>query len=268
MMFIDTHVHFDSFRDSAGVTEAMDRAAAAGVTKMIAVGGSPEGNQVAFAVAARYQGRVFAAVGFDRDQAKSEWVAGPFVPDLSRSDVVAVGEIGLDYYYHPDTAAVQKKLFGQMLVLAGTHQLPVIVHSREANDDTVALLLEHVRQWRGDPGRIGVLHCFTGSGGFATKLLDLGLMIGFSGIITFKNANDLRAVARDVPEDRLLIETDTPYLAPVPHRGRSNEPAYVAHVAETLSKIRNDTLEHIAHSTARNAETLFGLTRNKDHERR
>ena len=267
-MFIDTHVHFDSFRDAAGIAEAVDRAAAAGVTRMIAVGGSPEGNLAAIAAAAGFPGRIYAAVGFDRDQAQSEWSAEPFVQDLSRSDVVAVGEIGLDYHYHPDTAADQKKLFGQMLELAGKHQLPVIVHSREADDDTVALLLEHVRRWRGDPGRIGVLHCFTGSGGFATKLLDLGLMISFSGIVTFKNADDLRAVAREVPEDRLLIETDTPYLAPVPHRGRSNEPAYVVHVAETLAKIRNDTVEHIAHSTARNAETLFGLNRNKDHERR
>jgi TatD DNase family protein len=155
-----------------------------------------------------------------------------------------------------------------MLELARKYQLPVIVHSREADDDTMALLQEHVRRWCGDPGRIGVLHCFTGIVGFARKLLDMGLMISFSGIVTFKNANNLRAVARDVPEDRLLIETDTPYLAPVPHRGKSNEPAYVVHVAEILAKIRKDTIERIAHSTARNAERLFGLNRNNHHERR
>ena len=249
--------------DAAEVAEAVDRAAAAGVTRMIAVGGSPEGNVVALDVAAVFPGRVFAAIGFDRDQAESEWFAESFVQNSSRRDVVAIGEIGLDYHYHPDTAVDQKKLFGQMLTLAGIHQLPVIVHSREADDDTLELLREHVRRWRGDPGRIGVLHCFTGTGGFATKLLDLGLMISFSGIITFNNADELRAVAREVPEDRLLIETDTPYLAPVPHRGRSNEPAYVVHVAETLAKIRNDTVEHIAHSTTRNAEMLFGLNRNE-----
>ena len=266
LMFIDTHVHFDSFRDAAGIAEAVDRAAAAGVTRMIAVGGSPEGSLAAIAAAADFPARIYAAVGFDRDQAKSEWSAESFVRNLNRLDVVAVGEIGLDYHYHPDTAADQKKLFGQMLDLAGKHRLPVIVHSRRADDDTVALLLEHVRRWRGEPGRIGVLHCFTGSRGFATKLLDLGLMISFSGIVTFKKADDLRAVAREVPEDRLLIETDSPYLAPVPHRGRSNEPAYVVHVAETLAKIRNDTVEHIAHSTSRNAERLFELSRCENHE--
>jgi TatD DNase family protein len=151
-----------------------------------------------------------------------------------------------------------------MLDLAAKHRLPVIVHSREADDDTVELLREHVRRWRGDPARIGVLHCFTGTSEFARSVLDLGLMVSFSGIVTFRNADSLRAVAREVPEDRLLIETDTPYLAPVPQRGRPNEPAYVVHVAESLAKIRNDTVEHIAHSTARNALRLFGLTQEKE----
>jgi TatD DNase family protein len=256
-MFIDTHVHFDSFKNSAAIAEAVQRAAAARVVKMIAVGGSPEGNASAVAAAADFPGRIYAAIGLDRDQAKSEWSADSFDQHLGRSGAVAVGEIGLDYHYHPDTAAEQKKLFGHMLELAAKHRLPVIVHSREADEDTATLLQEHVDRWRGDPGRVGVLHCFTRSGEFAKRMLDLGLMISFSGIVTFRNADDLRAVAREVPGDRLLVETDTPYLAPVPHRGGPNEPAYVVHVAECLAKIRNDTVEHIAHSTARNAETLF-----------
>ena len=256
-MFIDTHVHFDSFRSPAAIAEVMDRAAAAGVSRMIAVGGNPEGNAAAVAASAAFEERIYPAIGFDRDMAESEWSVEAFDLELGRPGVVAVGEIGLDYHYHPDTAADQKKLFGQMLDLAEKHRLPVIVHSREADDDTVALLSEHARRWRGDPGRIGVLHCFTGTGEFAKRVLDLGLMVSFSGIVTFRNADSLRAVAREVPGDRLLIETDTPYLAPVPHRGKPNEPAYVVHVAECLAKIRNDTVEHIAHSTARNAETLF-----------
>ena len=267
-MFIDTHVHFDSFPDRAAIAEAMDRAAAAGVARMIAVGGRPEGNTVAVSVAADFPGRVHAAIGFDRDQAGAEWSAEAFEQDLGRAGVVAVGETGLDYHYHADTMTHQKKLFRKMLESAAKRSLPVIVHSREADDDTEALLREHVRQWRGDPARVGVLHCFTGSSGFAKRVLDLGLMISFSGIVTFGNADSLRAVARDVPGDRLLIETDTPYLTPVPHRGKPNEPAYVVHVAECLAKIRNDTVEHIAHSTARNAEALFSLNRNHDHERR
>ena len=267
-MFIDTHVHFDSFPEPAAVAAAMDRAATAGVIRMIAVGGSPEGNASAVAVAENFPGRIRAAVGFDRDQAELKLPVRELEEDVSRPAVAAVGEIGLDYHYHPDTAPAQRTLFGSMLDLAAKHRLPVVVHSREADDDTVALLREHARKWPGDPGRIGVLHCFTGTGEFATRVLDLGLMISFSGIVTFRNAEDLRAVARQVPEDRLLIETDTPYLAPVPHRGMPNEPAYVVHVAECLAKIRNDTVEHIAHSTARNAETLFLLNRNEDHERR
>jgi TatD DNase family protein len=258
-MFIDTHVHFDSFRSSDEIARAVDRAAAAGVAKMIAVGGNAEGNRIATAAAASFPGRIYAAIGFDRDQAKVEYSAEAFDQEMDGPGVVAVGEIGLDYHYHADTASDQKQLFGKMLDLAAKHQLPAIVHSREADDDTVTLLQEHVRRWRGDPARIGVLHCFTGSGEFAKRILDLGMLISFSGIVTFKNADDLRAVARVVPEDRILIETDTPYLAPVPYRGKPNEPAYVVHVADCLAKNRNDTVEHIAHSTAGNAVHLFGL---------
>ena len=267
-MFIDTHVHFDSFRDHAGISAAVDRAVAAGVVKMIAVGGNPEGNAVAVAAAADFPGRIHAAIGLDRDQATAEWSVEAFDRELGRMGVVAIGETGLDYHYHADTAAQQKKLFARMLELAAQHGLPVIVHSREADDDTERLLREHVREWRGDPGRVGVLHCFTGTADFAKRMLGLGLMISFSGIVTFRNADSLRDVAREVPVDRLLIETDTPFLTPVPHRGRPNEPAYVVHVAELLAKIRNDTVEHIAHSTARNAEALFLPNRNQDHERR
>ncbi len=267
-MFIDTHVHFDSFRAPGEIRAVVDRAAAAGVVKMVAVGGSAEGNAVALSTATEFPGRVFAAIGFDRDQAGKGFAAADFDRDLGRPGVVAVGEIGLDYHYHADTAAEQKKLFGAMLDLAAKHRLPVIVHSREADDDTVSQLQEHVRQWTGEAGRIGVLHCFTGSGEFARKILDLGMMISFSGIVTFRNADELREVARSVPGDRLLIETDTPYLAPVPHRGKPNEPSYVVHVAECLAKIRNDTVERIAHSTARNAEILFQINRNKDDEAR
>ena len=267
-MFIDTHVHFDSFCTPGEMRAAVDRAAAAGVVKMVAVGGSAEANAGALSAAAEFPGRVFSAIGFDRDQAGKGFAAAEFERELGRPGVVAVGEIGLDYHYHADTASDQKELFAGMLDLAAKRQLPVIVHSRKADEDTVTLLAEHARRWRGNPGRIGVLHCFTGSGEFAARILDLGMMISFSGIVTFRNADDLRAVARDVPEDRLLIETDTPYLAPVPHRGKPNEPSYVVLVAECIAKIRNDTVERIAHSTARNAEALFQINRNTDDEAR
>ena len=262
-MLFDTHVHFDSFRTAPAIADIVDRAVAVGVTRMISVGGNAEANTAAVSVAQTFPDRISAAIGVDRDQAGSGWVVEAFDQELVRLSPVAVGEIGLDYHYHPEMAVAQKQLFSAMLTLAAKHRLPVIVHSREADEDTVALLQEHVQNWHGDPGRVGVLHCFTGSSEFAAKILNLGFMISFSGIITFRNADALRTVVREVPGDRLLIETDTPYLAPVPYRGGPNEPAYVVRVAEELAKIRHDTVEQIAHSTALNAEKLFALNRKR-----
>lgn len=257
MMLFDTHVHFDAFREPDELAAVLERAASAGVARMIAVGGSAEANAFALDTARRFAGRIRAAVGFDREQAGSElpWNA---LERSASAGVAAIGEIGLDYHYQPGTAADQQSLFERQLALARTRRLPVIVHSREADDDTLAMLKAHAAAWPGDPARVGVLHCFTGTADFARRVLDLGLMISFSGILTFKNAAALREVAREVPAERLLIETDSPLLAPVPHRGRRNEPAHLALVAETLAQIRNDTPERIAHSTAANAGALFG----------
>lgn len=256
-MFFDTHAHFDAFADPAEARSAMERAGTAGVARVLAVGGSPASNRAALAAAAAWPGRAFAALGFDRDQASAAPLLSALEEELSRPGVVALGEIGLDYHYEPETAAAQKALFAAQLELARRRRLPVIVHSREADADTLDLLAAHASAWRGDPARLGVLHCFTGTAEFAARLVDLGLMISFSGILTFRNADPLREVARGIPADRLLIETDTPFLAPVPHRGKRNEPAWVAPVAEALAKIRNDSLERIAHSTTANAEKLF-----------
>jgi TatD DNase family protein len=134
----------------------------------------------------------------------------------------------------------------------------VVVHSREADEATLAELREHAQAWRGEPGRAGVLHCFAGDEAFARQLLDLGFHISFSGIVTFRNADALRAVARLVPDDRLLIETDTPLLAPVPVRGKRNEPAFLPHVAAKLAGVRGCSVERIAEITTANAEWLFG----------
>jgi len=256
-MFFDTHAHFDAFTDPADARAAMTRAEAAGVLRILAVGGSPESSHAALHAAAEWPGRVVAALGYDRDQADTSPSLAMLESELAQPAVVGLGEIGLDYHYQPETAPAQRALFAAQLELARRRKLPAIVHSREADADTIALLQEHASAWPGDPARIGVLHCFTGTAEFAARLLDLGLMISFSGILTFRNAEPLREVARAVPADRLLIETDTPFLAPVPHRGKRNEPAWLVPVAEELAKIRNDTLAHIAHSTTANAERLF-----------
>jgi len=257
-MFFDTHAHLDDFSESQALSDVLDRARRAGVTKVLAIGADAEANRSAVAVARQFPAEVRAAVGYDRDQATGKPSIDELTALLDAPEVVALGEIGLDYHYHRDTAAAQQVLFRKMLELAAGRRLPVVVHSREADEDTLGALREHAGAWKGDADRIGVLHSFTGGIDFAKRLLDLGFHISFSGIVTFRNAGGLVEVARMVPDSRLLIETDTPYLAPVPHRGRPNEPAYVVHVAEALAKIRNDTPARIAHITAANAERLFG----------
>jgi len=257
-MLIDTHVHFDGF-PLGDVDGIICRAVSAGVEKMIAVGGAAEGNTFAVDLARRFPGKITAAAGFDREHAGQISDLAGFESFAREGKVNAVGEIGLDYHYHPETADAQKELLRCLLQSARNLLLPVIVHSRNADDDTVGLLKEHVALWKGDPARIGVIHCFTGDSAFARRVLECGFCVSFSGIVTFTKAMDLREVVKIVPDDRLLIETDSPYLAPEPHRGKTNEPAYVRHVAEVLALVRGCSVETIAKITTANAVRLFGL---------
>lgn len=271
-MYFDSHVHFERDATPEAVRAILDRAAASGVDGMLAVGASDGMNAGAEHAAGLDPCCVALSIGYDRDQASrfgdAAGIAAAVAALADRVGVLrgqglnvcAVGEIGLDYHYSPETSALQRTLFREQLAMARGHGgLPVVVHSRDADEDTVAELETHVRAWIGRPGGIGVLHCFTGGAGFAERLLALGLHISFSGILTFRNADALRDVARIVPLDRLLIETDSPYLAPVPHRGKPNEPAYVVHVAEALAAVRGLPVEEIAAITASNARRLFGL---------
>jgi TatD DNase family protein len=256
-LVFDTHAHFDAFGMPDEVDAVVARARAAGVARLIAVGGSPEANARALAVAGRYPLAIRAAAGYDRYRAAESDAPGPLGAHLASPLAAAVGEIGLDYHYEPGTAAAQRRLFDAMLALAVATRKPVIVHSREADGDTLDALRRHAAAWPGEPDRVGVLHCFTGGWDFAHALLDLGFMISFSGIVSFRNAQPLRDVAAQVPEDRLLVETDTPYLAPVPMRGRRNEPAFLPHVVAAVAAARRDAPEGIAALTARNAARLF-----------
>ncbi len=254
---IDTHVHVSSFTETE-LADVMSRARAAGVERLVAVGGNSGANAAVLRAAAASPDMVRAAVGFDRDCAAD----APDVAALEslirqHSGIVAIGEIGLDYHYSPETAPAQRALLAAQLNLARRLALPVIVHSRDADADSLQLLREHALAWAGERDRIGVLHCFTEDQPFAASLLELGFMISFSGIVTFRNADPLRAVARGVPADRLLIETDTPYLAPVPHRGKPNEPSYLPAVVACLAKERDETVECIAAQTWHNAARLF-----------
>ena len=258
-MYFDSHVHFDVRDGQQGIVETIERAVAAGVTRMIAVGGSDALNALAMEAAAAYPANVRAAVGFDRDCATSEDGELKRMADALRelaarhpTRIAALGETGLDYHYTPETADAQRALFGMHLRLAGELDLPVVIHSREADDDTIAGIRN-----AGSPR--AVLHCFTGTDAFARRLVALGMFVSFSGIVTFRNASALRAVARELPADRLLIETDAPYLAPVPLRGRRNEPAYVREVAACVAAERGMEPEALATLTAGNAERLFGM---------
>lgn len=268
-MITDSHLHFDRFAEAGDVELVLARAEATGVSRMVAIGGTVAANQLAADLASRYPGRIRAVVGYDRDEAGREPPSEPLSGLFGRPGVVGVGETGLDYHYSADTAAEQQALFGAMLDTAAHHCLPVVVHSREADEDTLRLLRDHAARWTGDPERIGVLHCFTGSAAFAASLLELGLYIGFSGILTFPNAETIREVAGTVPADRLLIETDAPYLAPPPYRGKRNEPAYVVRVAEVLAEIRGISMKDVAALTSANAARLFGWkeTRHGESER-
>ena len=226
----DTHAHFEGTPEETRA--AVERARAAGVTRIMAVGGSESLN-------AGTAGFEFRAIGWDRDQAGRE------LPELDYAGVSAVGEIGLDYHYSPETRGAQRELFARQLELAARLSLPVVIHTREADDDTLGLLREI-------PSR-GIIHCFTGSPPFCRALLDLGFYVSISGIVTFRAADNVRESALVVPDDRILVETDSPFLAPVPMRGSANEPAYVVHTAKFLADLRSTPLDDFAALTTRNA---------------
>lgn len=249
MRLFDTHAHF---ADDSDVTALETRAREAGVLRILAIGGSEELNRNAL----RTSGSV--ALGLDRDQM-------PFGEEDHRNlrhmvadntgRVAAIGETGLDFHYGADTADAQRELFASQLALADELALPVVVHTREA-DEAMIETLKSVPWHHGGKLR-GVIHSFTGSPEFASRLLDLGFCISFSGIATFHSADLVRASARYVPADRILVETDTPFLAPVPLRGRPCEPAFVVHTARRIAEERRVPFEDFAEQTFANAERLF-----------
>ena len=249
MEFFDTHAHFEPSVEY--VRAVLARAREAGVSRVLAVGGSDElsaGASMAVEVAAEDLGKypiVWKSAGWDRDQLDRS------PESLNLNGAVAIGEIGLDYHYSPETRKAQMDLFARQLEIARKKSLPVIVHTREADDDTLGILREIPVH--------GVIHSFTGNPVFCRQLLDLGFSISMSGIVTFRAAENVRESARFIPLDRLLVETDTPYLAPVPMRGNPNEPAFVVHTAKFLADFYSMDLERIAEVTTGNALELFRL---------
>ncbi len=196
---------------------------------------------------------ISVSVGMHPMADESETFSIDYLTELASDDkVVAIGETGLDYYYHKDNPEWQRQRFREHIQVANQLNKPVIIHTRDAGDDTLAILRQEKADLCG-----GVIHCFTETQAFANQVMALGFMISISGIVTFRNADTLREIAKNVPDDRLLIETDSPYLAPIPHRGKQNQPAYVQHVADTLAEIRNTSVEHIAEISRNNFYRLF-----------
>lgn len=255
-MLIDTHTHLDDARYEADRDRVIARAHDAGVDRMITIGCDLATSRAAVSLAERYP-FVYASVGVHPHEVKhiaEGWYDG--LRGLAEHEkVVAYGEIGLDYHYNHSSPADQRTRFREQLQLARELRLPVVIHTREAQEDTIRILKD---EWPPEGG--GVFHCFSGDAWLAKDALELGFYVSFSGILTFQNAGMLRDIAKTVPMDRLLIETDCPYLTPVPHRGKRNEPGYVRHVAQTLGEILPDlNVETIAEITAANARRLFKI---------
>ena len=255
MEIFDTHAHFG--HDCDETAAVLSRATATGVARIMAVGGSKELNAAAMQAQDILPNAVRIALGADRDQ--TSLPADEVLSEIRRLHAArrcaAVGEIGLDFHYAPETSSAQCSLFAAQLALADELGLPVAIHTRDADDATCGVLDEV--PWHGD-GLRGVIHCYTGAPAFARKLLDRGFMMSFSGIVTFRSAEEVRASAKYVPDDRLLVETDSPYLAPVPMRGKKNEPAFVVHTVRFLSELRQSSEEKLAALTFANAVSLLG----------
>lgn len=255
-MLFDTHAHLDEDAFSQDVDEVIARAVSSGVTTMLAVATTVESSRAAIALAARVP-NVFASVGIHPNyaaQAKpGDWEA---IEELASSPkVVAIGETGLDRYWDHTPFDVQLDYFRRQMELAKRRDLPFIVHCREAEPDVVAAL----REAAGTGLLKGIMHSFCGGRATLDAALELGLHISFAGMLTFKKNAELRELAKTVPLDRLLVETDSPYLAPQPQRGKRNEPAFVRHTAECLAEVHGKTLDEIAAITTSNAWRLFAL---------
>lgn len=253
---VDTHCHLDAQYFPGGPDEALARAEASGVVGFVVIGVGADLSPARAAVAlAERRERVFAAVGVHPHDAIT-WTADVHVELSSlaaRPSVVAVGEIGLDYHYDHSPRDVQRAVFARLVGLARDVGKPIVVHTREAAADTLAVLEAEGAREVG-----GVIHCFSEDQAFAARALDLGFDLSFSGIVTFKNARSVHEVAAWAPLDRILVETDSPYLAPVPQRGKPCEPAYIVHTARRVAELRGMTLSDLAASTTRNAERRFG----------
>ncbi|MCL5003867.1 MAG: TatD family hydrolase [Patescibacteria group bacterium] len=273
-MVIDTHTHLDMKEFDTDQEAVIKRALEAGVEKIITVGVDLESSREALNLAAEHS-NIYAAVGIQPEEIDQYFDGSKISTDIrseleklvKNKKVVAIGEIGLDYKYIREKVKSdkeelinlekekQKEIFRRQLGLAVTLALPAIIHSRDADDDTLTEILRYreTRRLR------GVIHCFTGTYPFARKVLDAGFYVSLSGIVTFPNAKELREVVKQIPLDKILVETDSPLIAPRSHRGARNEPSFVVEVIKEISEIKNLTPAEVETVTSKNAEKLFRL---------
>ena len=257
-MLIDSHAHLAMFAAGAERDEIVRHAQDAGVSAILTIGTTLDDSRLNLDIAGQYP-HVFTSVGIHPHDVNEVELA-PALDELRRlaasEHVVAIGEIGLDYYWNNSPQAMQQEFFRRQLELAKSLGLPVIIHDRDAHDDTLQLL-EAV-----DVSTVGgVMHCFSGDLVMAERVRELGLLISIAGPVTFKKAGDLPEIARKTPLESLLVETDCPYLAPVPFRGKRNEPAYVRYTAEKVADIRGVSLEKVAEQTTANFQRVFHAVR-------
>jgi TatD DNase family protein len=274
-MFTDSHAHLEGPRYDADRADVLKRAKSAGVTTYLAIGNGegPSTADCGIRLAEKYNGQpdypeIWASVGIHPHEANlANDAAYAKLADWAKHPrVIAWGEIGLDYFYDHSPRDVQKTVFLRQMELAKAAKLPIIIHCRPSDnsnnawDDCLSMILEHWVRRSGVPNELGgILHCFTGNLDHARRGLDLGFMISFAGNVTFPKAQNIREAAEFVPLDRMLIETDSPYLAPIPHRGERNEPAYVIDTARYIAHLRGITPEAIGEQTSQNFRRFFKL---------
>ena len=249
--WIDMHAHLDKLDE--GPEAALIQARAAGVRKIITIGTEPADHPIVLALSQKYYPEVFCTLGVHPHEGSLYTAeAGRFIEEnLSLPTVVAVGEIGVDYYYVHSCREDQRKAFREQLLIAQKHNMPVEIHTRDAEADTIEILKEF------EGSVTGLIHCFTGTRWLAEEALKLGYHISISGVVTFKNAEALREIVRIIPLERLHIETDAPFLSPVPQRGKKNTPAFVLHTAQKVSDIRGISMDELSQATLANAKSLF-----------
>lgn len=253
-MFIDSHAHLEMKEFNRDRSEVLARALQAGVRHIITVGTTLSDCAKALSIARQYD-PVYAAVGIHPHEVKSiDPQSYDTLKTLAKEDkVVAYGEIGLDFFRNLSPRDIQIRRFGEQLELADELDLPVVIHDREAHSETMTML----RAWKGR--KRGVVHCFSGDKAMARTCIDLGFFISIPGPITFPKSDRLREIVRDIPINRLLIETDAPYLTPHPHRGKRNEPAYVVHTARAIADLKGLLLDEVGQITSQNTKEIFSL---------